>query len=226
MGNVTSSIYGAFFLLLMRISEKFQNKNQQENMNLNDNTKENLIDGNSNIAYKNVDIEKNNKAENDKKSKSNFNFFEKNKENNQKDPEKNTMKYQLLKNSEYDFETNDTNKKEEDKQNYEILKQEIKQSHIEFDEELNINNDNKRTENFNTEVFFKDNCNKEQLISVNSEKQEDKEIEENSNINQTKNSSRKINADNKKAYIEGGDKESFDDLRKQILENKFDEDDF
>lgn len=226
MGNVTSSIYGAFFLLLAKISEKLNNKNTQENMNLQHNNKENLLDGNTSNSYKNVDIEKNNKADNiNKNSNKHFNFFGKNNVN-EKENKDNSMKYQLLKNSEYDFETNDLNKKEEI-QNYEILKQEIKQSHIEFDEEMNLNNENNlKDENDNTGMFFKDNCQNEHLISANNEIIENNNDKAEKNKQATKNHNKSYDKTfNKPTQIVSDDKESFEDLRKQILENKFDEED-
>jgi len=216
----------------MKISEKFQSKNPQENMNLEDNNKENLLDGNSKNAYKNVDIEKNNKAEKDNnKAKSHFNFFGKSIDNNnQKDSENNQMKYQLLKNSDYDFESNATSKKE-DVRNYEILKQEIKQSHIEFDAELNIDDVNNEESNNNTGVFLKENCSKEKSMMCvpGYNRPEDKGITGNKSdkneMELSKSDPNITKANINKNYIGGDNKESFEDLRKQILENKYDEDD-
>jgi hypothetical protein len=222
MGNVTSSIYGAFFLILVKLSEKFQ-KQTQDNLNLQDNHKENLLDSNYQNTYKNVDIEKNNKTvqQNEKRKDSLFLFFGKS-NNKDKETTNHNSKYQLLKNSEYDFETNDLNKKYQ--KNFEILKQEIKQCDYELDEECIIEGDKyQKNPVKNKDLLINETSINEKLISINLQDNKIKGNKTNKNVSKSNTiiDNKHINLSSNNLDV--GANETFEDLRKQILEDKFED---
>ena len=127
MGNLPSTIYASFWLMLLNLSEKY---NQMMYKDYSDNSKkENLLDDHSN--FKNADIEKQNssKENSNKINTNNFTFFGK---SAPKKEDNISNKYKLLKNSD---ENENFEEKKGDLNMFDNLKKEIKHSIIEFDME-------------------------------------------------------------------------------------------
>jgi hypothetical protein len=206
MGNLPSTIYAGFLLMLFNLSEKY---NQMMYKDYSDNSKkENLLDDHSH--FKNADIENQNKIKENSSSlnTNNFTFFGK---NATKKEDNTSNQYKLLKNSD---ENDHIEEKKENSNMLDNLKKEIKHSIIEFDMDEETNN------NLNN---FNDN---EKKLIVKNEPEEMVEfsnhkitsIDENNKIeNLTNLTNLKKPSDEKDKHL------SFDDLRNEILQSDIEE---
>jgi hypothetical protein len=199
MGNLPSTIYASFWLMLLNLSEKY---NQMMYKDYSDNSKkENLLDDHSN--FKNADIENQHlsKENSNKINTNNFTFFGK---SAPKKEDNISNQYKLLKNSD---ENENFEEKKGDLNMFDNLKKEIKHSIIEFDMEDDNNislNDNKK------KLIVKNEP--EEMIEFGNHKTS--LIEEANKIE---------NENSTKLKDEKNNHLSFDDLRNEILHNDIEE---
>lgn len=233
MGNYTSSIYGTFIYIIIKISEKLH-LNNQENLGFQDNTKENLLGEKK--SYLNIDIEKklgvpdNNQTnlENKKYNNITIPFLSKNTSHDANGSNSfYSAKYQLLKNND-DYDIMNSTKNEKEK-NFELLKNEINQTHIDFEEILeedvpkrltNIYTKNKTpegSEKNDNETIIENKNNLNEVLLVY-EKTED--LLDNKLINKNQQLQSK---DKNTQNVINHHHETLEDLRKQILDKKYDD---